>query len=353
MILLMLFNGMRQFSSWRHLYLAVITASLVWTIPVEAQQIPALAVLPPVLASTQPSLTLQRQALVIKRNGLREKFAAQKAKCSSVNEHDLETIAFCTSKKRELTFALIGHIQESEKYNNSVSSVIATERQRLLARDMEITAALERDVTAIRNLGFDRRAEDFAEWEKLGEDAKSKFEKDLLDSVRDQIIHNIRGNLVENFKEFDSGAAARWIADLEAKGGPLPAELVRLIERVAASPNRALRAEQADLLIEGVVRYMQTRDARTREKVLLVGLDLLCDVTPPPARESCKAFKATSQLTVASLYNNATRRVAIHEVELLTTMTEAQLKGLAKISKVLGRHVKDRNKVRAELKALG
>lgn len=58
------------------------------------------------------------------------------------------------------------------------------------------------------------------------------------------------------------------------------------------------------------------------------------------------------KLTVASLYNNVARRVAINEVERLTAMTEGQLRALAKINELMVKHVKERNDVRAKLKEL-
>jgi len=45
--------------------------------------------------------------------------------------------------------------------------------------------------------------------------------------------------------------------------------------------------------------------------------------------------------------------VALNEIERLTTMTEDQLRGLAKINDVLVKHIKERNEVRARLKKLG
>lgn len=72
----------------------------------------------------------------------------------------------------------------------------------------------------------------------------------------------------------------------------------------------------------------------------------------PPGNASCNAFKTVGKLTVASLYNNVARRVAINEVERLTAMTEGQLRALAKINELMVKHVKERNDVRAKLKEL-
>jgi predicted transglutaminase-like cysteine proteinase len=73
---------------------------------------------------------------------------------------------------------------------------------------------------------------------------------------------------------------------------------------------------------------------------------------PSPSDEQCNNFKTIGKLTFASLYNYAARRVAINEVERLTTMTEQQLRALAKINELIVKRVKERNDVRAKLKAL-
>ena len=71
-----------------------------------------------------------------------------------------------------------------------------------------------------------------------------------------------------------------------------------------------------------------------------------------PLDKQCKLLQTETKLTIVALFNNATRRVAVHEVERLTTMTEDQLRGLTKISELMARHVLERNEVRTKLKEL-
>ena len=241
---------------------------------------------------------------------------------------------------------------------DSVDPAPTAERKRLAARDQQITEAIARDVTAIKNLGFARRAEDFAEWERLGADAKASFEKEIVDTATDAAIAKVRGRVLEGFKSFDEAQAARWIGRL-AKVQPRPVELIGLIEGLAKVKDKAKIAESAELVLDRIEQLQKAGQlaqpagrGQAREDLLLVGLDLVCDVVPAPGDRSCKLFKTTSKLTVASLYNNASRRVAVREVERLTTMTEAQLHALARINELMVKHVRERNEVRAKIKQL-
>jgi hypothetical protein len=94
---------------------------------------------------------------------------------------------------------------------DEIDLAVEAEIARLAARDKELTAALDKDAEAIRNLGFARRAEDFAEWEKLGADAKAQFEKEVIDAATDQITGRVSDHLLESFSHFDAAKAGRWL----------------------------------------------------------------------------------------------------------------------------------------------
>lgn len=51
------------------------------------------------------------------------------------------------------------------------------------------------------------------------------------------------------------------------------------------------------------------------------------------------------KITSASLYNNASRRVAASEIDRLTVMTEKQLKAMNKLQVVLDGHVRERTRL--------
>src|SRR4051812_17271741 len=61
----------------------------------------------------------------------------------------------------------------------SVAAAVAAEKRRLQQSDDELTARIERDLAAIRAFGFDRRADDFSEWESLAASAQNDFENTI------------------------------------------------------------------------------------------------------------------------------------------------------------------------------
>lgn len=296
----------------------------------------------PLIAKRQP-LARQKLALIDEGKSINQQ-------CAKV-EKGSEQYQDCLARHTRFTAGIQTLWSKVDQLTDEIDRAIDAEIERLTARDKELTAALDRDTNAIRNLGFARRAEDFAEWEKLGADAKAQFEKEVIDAATDQIVGKVNDHLLESFRHFDAAKAGRWVKLLE-KVEPRPTELIRLIRKVGDIPDKARAVEDAAKIVQGIERLQQAFTAQTREDLLLLGMDLICDVVPPPGDASCNAFKTIGKLTVASLYNTVARRVAINEVERLTTMTEGQLRALAKINELMVKHVKERNDVRAKLKEL-
>ena len=346
----------------RTLLLAVRTllfaAAMLGAAGIASAQVPAVPAVPGALpAGLSGPLLAQRARVEQQRNGVLEAGARHNERCRAVKEGSPEH-RDCIASRDRLRAQIVALRAAAEALEDEIDAAVALEKKRLTARDVELSAAIARDVTAIRRLGFDRRAEDFAEWEKLGAEARAGFEKEIIDSATDAAIAKVRGSLLEGFKSFDDAQAARWIGKL-AKVDPRPVELIGLIERLAKLKDKAQIAESAELVLERIGKLQKTRQAlqpagraQAREDLLLTGLDLVCDVVPPPGDQSCKAFKVAGKLTAASLYNNAARRVALGEVERLNAMTEAQLLGLARINQLMAAHIQDRNEVRRKLAAL-
>lgn len=230
------------------------------------------------------------------------------------------------------------------------------EKERLMARERELSAAIDRDLKAIRDMGFDRRAEDFAEWEKLAADAQSEYEAEIKGIIIDVIVDKSRASLLEGFKRFDAAKGARWIAFLESQD-PKPVELIAAIRRVSRLRSKgraAYDAKHVVMLVDKLNQSIEVKDIKTALPALL---DLVCDAFPKqPINKQCEVFRAESKWAIAALYNYAARHFAISEVERLTQMTEAQLIRLREMvgqDGIFKKHVRERNEVRARLKELG
>lgn len=210
------------------------------------------------------------------------------------------------------------------------------------ARRRQLEIQIARDMQAIRNLGFARRAEDFEEWERLSENAREEFWNQVASELTNLVLDKSRDKLLKGFKHFDERKGDRWIAFLDSHENPPPPELIEAIRRVSRMRNKGRAAYDAKYIVDGIKKLNKSQKAKDLQTTAPVLLDLVCDVVPQkPLNRPCKLFRTAAKLTVASLYNNATRRVASAEVERMTTLNERQLHHLNRLQKVLAQHVKE------------
>jgi len=96
---------------------------------------------------------------------------------------------------------------------------------------------------------------------------------------------------------------------------------------------------------------MEVKDLQQGLPILL---DCVCDLVGEDAslQKHCELLRSVSTVTVAALYNNVTRRVAIHEVEQLNLMTEVDLRTLDNYTKELKELMTKRNQVRQQIHML-
>jgi hypothetical protein len=322
----------------------------------QAVTIPTMPVIQPAIAAANPGLVKKRDMLVAERDILRTQSKTQKASCSAVEE-DTPKQQDCIAWLNQLTEEVNRHVQATNDLSTAISAAVTIERKSLEAQEKVLTQAIATDLTAVRNLGFDRRAEDFEEWEKLATDAQREFQHTVIAEFTGVVVSYTQDGILSGFKNLDQAKVEGWIAVL-MKQDPPPTELIgvlrgmaSVIERDGVRQRLAYDAKHLATLIENVTKSAKVIGWKDGLPVLL---DIVCDGVPNEAvAQRCKVFKATAASTVASVYNNAARRVALNEIERLTTMTEDQLRGLAKINDVLVKHIKERNEVRARLKKLG
>lgn len=62
----------------------------------------------------------------------------------------------------------------------------------LVAKDQELTKAIDGNLRSIEQLGFKHRAEDFEEWDKLSDDAKKEFEAKVKEQVIDLLSDKVQ-----------------------------------------------------------------------------------------------------------------------------------------------------------------
>jgi hypothetical protein len=317
--------------------------------------IPPLPVIHPAVAAANPEHVKTRVMLVAERDILRTQSQTQKASCSAVEE-DTPKEQDCIKWLNQLTIEVNLHVKATNDLVTAVSAAVAIERKNLEAQEKVLTQAIATDLTAVRNLGFDRRAEDFEAWERLATDSRREFQHTVSAEATGLLASYAKDGILSGFRNLDQAKVEGWIAVL-MKQDPPPTEIIAVLRGMASVIERdgvrqkiAYDAKHLATLIENVTKSAKVSGWKDGLPVLL---DIVCDGVPNEVvAKQCKVFKATAASTVASVYNNAANRVALNEIERLTTMTEDQLRGLAKINEVLVKHIKERNDVRARLKEL-
>jgi len=302
----------------------------------------------------QTDLLEQRSHLVDLARSLDQEIQSQTSQCESVNTKDFGRVQFCQQWHDKLNVKYRNYLNNLKFYRKAVVTTVDAERQRLEAQDKTLTQAIERDLLAIHNLGFDRRAQDFEEWEKLATDARRDFEHTVSAEAAGLIASKAKDGILSGVKQLDEAKVGGWIAVL-MKQDPPPTEIIAVLRRMTsvADGDRLKLATDAKYLAKLIDNVTKTLKVSGWKDGLPVLLEIVCDAFPPEWGTQCQLFKATASISVASVYNNAARRIAINEVERLTTMTEAQLRGLARLNELMVQHVKERNDVRIKLKALG
>jgi ribonuclease HI len=322
------------------------------TATAKAVEFPALPdIIPSPIARARPDLVRLHGPLKQERAAMLAKGAAFDRACGRVEVGSAQD-AQCNREFPVLSREAEQHHRKSVEFIEAYGHALAAERARLQEQDKILTQNIERDLNAVRNLGFDRRAQDFEEWEKLATDAKRAFEDTVRAEAAGLIASKAKNGILAGVKSLDKVKVSGWIAAL-TKQDPPPTEIIALLQRMASvtDADRVRLVTDAKYLAKLIENVAKTAKVSGWKDGLPVLLEIACEAFPSEATQ-CQWFKATASVTVASLYNNAARRIASNEVDRLTGLTEAQLRVLPKLNELIVGHVRDRNDVRAQLKAL-
>lgn len=326
----------------RCIAIAVLSATAFLAGSVHAQA-PVPEAVPAVLPNaTKAALDIRRTRLDEQRKALAQKVAAHNARCRNVPPENAALTADCSAAQQSLNSEVQTYRQSVVAFNNDLATAIDAVRPQMQARVKELDVLIQRDAQAIRHLGFARRAEDFAEWERLGAKAKTEFEDEVMEAITGIAVDKLRSGVLSVFKDFDAAKAARMTDFIRTRGvKPEPVALIAAIERVGRAPDKSRIADDAALIVRQFEDWRKAREAMggSNESIKEVGNLLEGFISDPRVGLLMTGLK----LTTAAVYNNATRRVARHEVERLTTLTEQQLKDLERLRKLMETHVRERN----------
>ncbi|HEY7783293.1 MAG TPA: hypothetical protein VIB00_01125 [Pyrinomonadaceae bacterium] len=308
---------------------------LLFPIPVTGQE-SELPEVPKALGQ-DTDLSKRRAKLVSEYDQLTQDISLHDGRCINKPKTP-ELVAECRASQAALNDRIAA-------YNKGEATFTETLKKAVNQRRAALEKQIDKDIEAMKRLGFSKRAEDFAEWEQLAVKAKTEFENEVLGTIADIAIDKVRGGIVDAFKDFDAAKAARLVQWIRARGiKPEPTALINAIERVGLAPDKARVADDAEFIVKQIEDYRNGRAAAndpTESAEFVSGL-LESTISDPRVALLITEIK----LTTAAVYNNASRRVARAEVERLTKLTESQLHDLHRLQKLLERHVQDLNSLK-------
>jgi hypothetical protein len=245
----------------------------------------------------------------------------------------------------------IGDRASVQKDANNLQARITLIAQ-LVAQDQQLTQAINNNLQRIEELGFKHRAEDFEEWDKLSDEAKKEFVDKVKEQAVDLLTDKVQDGILSGVKGISQEKADKWIAFLE-KGDPKPVTIIAAVQRMVTSESREHLAADANMLSTFLKTAYQGWNAQTREELLNLALDNVCEGVPSEALSAqCKLFRSEARVLSAEVYYGAATYVARTQVDTLTNLSEDQLKALAARNKVLKEQIHDRSEVRSRLKLL-
>jgi hypothetical protein len=222
----------------------------------------------------------------------------------------------------------------------------------LIAQDQKLTHEIESNLAAIKQLGFDHRAEDIEEWNKLSEEARKQFVDKVKEQAVDLIADKVQDGLLAGTRGFPQDKAAQWISILD-KGRPQTDKVIGAIQRLTTTETRTQLAADAGILAQFLKTGYAGWNAVTREQLMDLALDNTCEAAPSETFQAqCKVFRSEAKIVSAEVYYGTATYVARKQVDALTNLSEDQLKALAARNKVLMVQIRDRSEVRSRIKLL-
>ncbi len=321
---------------------------MVWILsPQVRAEVPELKPIPQDLPKeVRASLVEQAAELTRELSALAGRNSDLRRNCAEVDEGS-PAAERCRREQAALETGKERYVQAADRFNGIVDAEVSIH---------ELKARIDRDQEAIRRLGFESRADDFQEWEKLADEARSQFEEQALASLVDLLFagaSDANKAVITGAGRLNTFSSQKLIGRLNKKG-IRNERLFRVIREIGATKGKPARAKAAKELIEVVEK---------EGDLFNIGQEI--NGNPGDIRTAAEAattilswglegplagvFASDVQFMFSSLYNNFTRRMSLNNIERLTMLTERQLGDLNALTGVLKRHVRELQAARENL----
>lgn len=315
-----------------------------------------LPAIPDISASIAPeSLRAQLESkkldLLDQRKALHARVDALRDRCRGI-ETDSERDRQCHAEKDSLE-------TEMQSHANAVLAFKQTLTEAVQARIDELHKTIHRDEEAVqKNLGFAKRGEDLETWQGMSASAQTEFEQQTQEALKESSLALAEAGVQVGIKKLGSlspPVANRWITQLKAVG-VTNTDLFDAIRAVAQTSGKPEMAEAVRQLIDRM-KMAQDLDEiskggeNAKWKAAATGLSLV--IPDPRLNALAQISLQDARFLFYSVNNNITRRVALHEVDRITSLNEEQLKVLHdSLFPELDKHVKQLHQAKLDLQLL-
>jgi tetratricopeptide (TPR) repeat protein len=230
------------------------------------------------------------------------------------------------------------------------------ERKHLEARERKLRADIASDQEAIRRLGFERRAEDFEEWNRLSASAKEEFKAKTLDSLLSVTLTGVKTG-TRQLAGLNPPTANRMISQLKSVGVGDP-YLFDAIRRVAANQGKPQMAQAVNEFIErlgqakDIISTANALDTRPRGDIIPILEGIATALSWGLQDPRLEAAAASAQVIAYSWLSAATSAVGVQQVQRLSELTTDDLRILKILSTRLQNNVRELTHVKSELAVL-
>lgn len=323
-------------------------------IPNSADELPALENVPPALPNPPRSqLETRRLELQAEIKGVPERISSFNARCRIIFSGSPDE-KVCPQEDECLGAVLRDYLPDAEKFNLEVRRAVDRHRMELEQKFNAANKALEQDATAVRNIGFSKRAAEFDAWEKMSEDARREASKKILGILVDAGSELTLKGILKQMKLMGTGTlgpeeARYWVAKIQDSGlrkNGFNQASYKYLQEVASGSTRGELNEFAELAYKD---FKTAADLRSDEDGgYEKALSYLKFLAPPPIA----AATDLAELSIWVVYDGVTQVVAASNVKRLTDLTVEELRSLAKIQCLMQKHMVERYKVAKQLEEL-
>jgi hypothetical protein len=292
----------------------------------------------------------ERSGLVEQFKGYNNKVDEFRGKCSLVHE-GTDRYYRCLSQQNYLQKRQGELVEINYAFKHKVDLAVAAMRAPLQQHIEKLRDQIHSDETAIRRLGFQKRAEEFDDWIKLAETAQKEYERETRDALIDLAIDKGLEGLKQGITTIGSlnpPKANKCISQLKALGVGDP-YLFGAIRRLALVRGKPARARAINNFLDRVKDAVEAARIEKSEGKLDAFTELLGELVTD---RQLSLLLIEIKFATAALYNNVAQRVSQHELMRLTALNEQELKALQKLSELLEKDVRQLNNAKQELALL-